>query len=84
MLFFLFFFGFPPVHLQENLKRIISFNTEGSATVYVLGGIQINMPGPMPGLFMPRMFKKFTRHSQTSLEHVIGIPDEDTPQSTDP
>lgn len=43
--------------------------------VYVLGGIQINMPGSMPDLFEPHMFKLYEDGVLVAdLEDKLGIP----------
>jgi hypothetical protein len=43
---------------QENINKVINFDPAHPVpTLYVLGGIQINMPKPMRHFFQPRMFE---------------------------
>eukprot|EP01032_Pedospumella_encystans_P013319 gene13319-15341_t len=42
----------------ENIHFDATFAERGKPNLYLLGGIQINMPKPMPDFFMPLMFEK--------------------------
>lgn len=46
---------------QEFIDKVINFDETGAIrkpSLFLLGGIQINMPKPMPDFFMPLLFEE--------------------------
>lgn len=44
--------------MNRNIHFDSAFAERGKPNLYLLGGIQINMPKPMPDFFMPLMFER--------------------------
>ena len=46
---------------QKLIRSIIDVDITDGAPVILLGGVQINMPDPLPDFYLPLCFKRFTQ-----------------------
>ena len=62
-------FGTPQVGLvyqafavaQQLIRTIVNVDIVPGSPVVLLGGVQINMPDPLPDFYLPLCFKRFTQ-----------------------